>query len=131
MALIHAAKEALWLSALAKEMGIKTPESIPLLCDNQSTIAITGHAAYHSKTKHMDVKYHWLREAVEKKVFEIKYVSTTDQCADMMTKQLKPAVLQRNLLLNRVKKFRQGTPPRPETDRPTDRSAVRGQNEDE
>ena len=72
-------------------MGIAVPASISLRCDNHSTLVIPNDAAYHATTKHIDidVRYHWIRDAVERKEFLLRYVYTIDQCVDMLIKILK------------------------------------------
>ncbi|MCO5567424.1 hypothetical protein L7F22_021115 [Adiantum nelumboides] len=57
----EACKEAIWLGRLVTDLGIK--EETPMLhCDSQSAIQLARNPIYHSKTKHVDVKYHFIRE---------------------------------------------------------------------
>ncbi|MCO5566777.1 hypothetical protein L7F22_020457 [Adiantum nelumboides] len=83
----EACKEAIWLGRLVTDLGIK--EETPMLhCDSQSAIQLAHTAVYHSKTKHVDVKYHFIREMVEDKQVQLVKVHTTDNPADLLTKGL-------------------------------------------
>lgn len=57
-------------------------------CDNTSAINISKNPVNHSMTKHIDIRYHFLREAVEDNACGLEYVTTEDQLADIMTKAL-------------------------------------------
>ena len=57
-------------------------------CDSQGAIAIANNPEKHSRTKHIDLKYHFVRDYVEKKFINLKYCSTDEMLADLMTKAL-------------------------------------------
>ncbi|MCO5570715.1 hypothetical protein L7F22_024443 [Adiantum nelumboides] len=83
----EACKKAIWLGRLMTDLGIK--EETPMLyCDSQSAIQLARNPVYHSKTKHVDVKYHSIREMVEDKQVQLVKVHTTDNPADLLTKGL-------------------------------------------
>jgi len=84
----HAAKEAIWLGRLFT--GLQQPSSfpIPLLINNQSAIAIAKNPEFHDRTKHIDIRYHFLRHKVESGDITLNYVPTNDQSADVLTKGL-------------------------------------------
>ncbi|MCO5573620.1 hypothetical protein L7F22_027392 [Adiantum nelumboides] len=66
VAALEACKEAIWLGRLVTDLGIK--EETPMLhCESQSAIQLARNPVYHSKTKHVDVKYHFIREMIEDK----------------------------------------------------------------
>jgi hypothetical protein len=100
MAIGHAGKEAKWLTALCAEMGFSIPSPMTIMVDNMSAIALTKNDAYHAKTKHIDVRHHWIREALRTGQFGIQHVPTEGQCADVMTKVLKLGQHQRIMRLN-------------------------------
>uniref|UniRef100_A0AAV1VPF8 Polyprotein n=1 Tax=Peronospora matthiolae TaxID=2874970 RepID=A0AAV1VPF8_9STRA len=56
--------------------------------DNQAAISVAEHAGYKSRAKHIDLHYHFVRDAIQDNVLKIKYVPTTQQLADFMTKSL-------------------------------------------
>ncbi|MCO5610678.1 hypothetical protein L7F22_064919 [Adiantum nelumboides] len=83
----EACKEAIWLGRLVTDLGIK--KEIPMLhCDSQSAIQLSRNPVYHSKTKHVDVKYHFIRKMVEIKQVQLVKVHTIDNLADLFTKGL-------------------------------------------
>lgn len=57
--------------------------------DNKSVIARAKNPVFHDRSKHIDTKYHYIRECVENKEVELNYVKTNDQIADIFTKPLK------------------------------------------
>ncbi|MCO5600619.1 hypothetical protein L7F22_054734 [Adiantum nelumboides] len=83
----EACKEAIWLGRLVIDLGIK--EETPMLhCDSQSAIQLARNPVYHSKTKHVDVNYHFIREMVEDKQVQLVKVHTTNNPTDLLTKGL-------------------------------------------
>lgn len=58
------------------------------MCDNKSVIAMTKNPVYHSRSKHIAIKHHFIREAVEADEIQLKYCPTYDQVADIFTKAL-------------------------------------------
>ncbi|MCO5613498.1 hypothetical protein L7F22_067775 [Adiantum nelumboides] len=83
----EACKEAIWLGRLVIDLGIK--EETPMLhCDSQSAIQLLCNLVYHSKTKHVDVKYHFIRKTVEDKQVQLVKVHSIDKFADLLTNEL-------------------------------------------
>ena len=66
IAATHASKEAVWLQILCSSMGL-VQQAIRIDCDSQSAIFLAKNPAYHSKTKHIDVQYHFVRDMVRLK----------------------------------------------------------------
>ena len=83
----HACKEAIWLKGLLGEIG-RLQNSVPVFCDSQSAIHLDTNIVYHSKTKHIDVKYHFVRQAISEGGVDLKKVHTKENCADMFTKPI-------------------------------------------
>jgi len=69
------AKELLWMKGFINDLGFEQPGYI-LFCDNESDICLTKHSNFHSKTKHINTKYHWIIIAVEEKLFEVEKIHT-------------------------------------------------------
>ena len=84
----HAAKEAKWMAMLLSEIGRHAPRPFPVLADNLSAIALSKDNAFHSRTKHIDIPYHYIREAVEVGDLRLDYVKTDANLADIFTKAL-------------------------------------------
>ena len=66
-------------------------KEIPIFYDNTSAIAITHKLVLHSRTKHIDVRYHFIRDYIEKKNVRIEYVRTEKQITNIFTKSLSEA----------------------------------------
>ena len=69
-------------------MKVSIDEPISIKCDNTSAISISKNLVLHSKTKHIPIKYHFLREQVAQKIVKLEYVPTKEQIADIFTKAL-------------------------------------------
>ncbi|KAK4393540.1 Retrovirus-related Pol polyprotein from transposon TNT 1-94 [Sesamum angolense] len=80
--------QAIWLRRILEDMGEKQEEPTTIYCDNKSAIAITKNPVKHNRTKHINIKYHSLREATTRGEIELKYCSTEEQLADIFTKAL-------------------------------------------
>jgi hypothetical protein len=63
-------------------------EATMILCDNQSCINMTENPKFHDKTKHIEIRYHYIRDMVQKGVVKLQYVGTYEQVADVLTKPL-------------------------------------------
>lgn len=88
MALFEAVREALWLKSLAQSINIKVTKPIIIYEDNNGCISIASNPTSHKRSKHIDIKYHFSREQVEKNVIKLEHVSTGNQLADALTKPL-------------------------------------------
>jgi hypothetical protein len=84
----HAAKEAIWLRRFISEMSGGDEKPLTISCDNQGAIALAKDNKFHARTKHIDLRYHFIREAVEDGNINVKYVPTDDNVADIFTKAL-------------------------------------------
>ena len=84
MAATHASKEAVWLQRLCSSMGL-AQGVIRIDCDSQSAIFLAKNPAYHSKTKHIDVQHHFVRDMIEDKKVLLVKVDTLKNTADALT----------------------------------------------
>ena len=87
-ALASATSEILWLTYLLQELRIQLDHSPVLYCDNQSAEALASNPKYHSRTKHIELDLHFIREHVAKKQLTVSHVSSSEQVADILTKPL-------------------------------------------
>jgi hypothetical protein len=86
--LCAAAREAVYLRGLLEELGYPQSEPTVIYEDNQSAIAQTDHSTNFSRSKHVDVQYHYVKEQVLLGSIRIAYVPSTAQLADIFTKPL-------------------------------------------
>jgi hypothetical protein len=70
------------------DIQVEYDEPIPIYCDNTRSISISKNSVMHSKTKHIPIKYHFLRDKVAEKNIRVEYVGTKEQVADIFTKPL-------------------------------------------
>ncbi|KAK9069158.1 hypothetical protein SSX86_013274 [Deinandra increscens subsp. villosa] len=87
MALTEAVKEAIWLSGFITELGIEVGDTC-VYCDNQGAIALSKNGVFHERTKHINVRYHFIREVISSRLLTVEYVNTSKNWADMFTKAL-------------------------------------------
>ena len=88
MAAVEASKEALWLRGLVETFSI-IQDSFRVYCDSQSAIHLTKDHTCHKWTKHINVRYHKIRQwVVDDKVINLVKISTKKNPADMMTKTI-------------------------------------------
>ena len=84
----HAAKEALWLRSFINEIRDEKDKPVNLYCDNQGAIVLVKDNKFHARTKHIDLRFHFIREAVEDNKILITYIPTEENVADIFTKAL-------------------------------------------
>ena len=97
----NAAKKLYWLTQLLDEM--KIPYETPILrVDNQAAKNVAVNDTSSKRTKHIDVRHHYIRDMVNDNKLKIEYVSTDNMLSDIMTKVLKPKLfeLQRRRILD-------------------------------
>ena len=81
----HATKEATWMKNFVSEICQPQEELIEIYCDNQGAIALTK---YHSHTKHINLQYHFIWEAVKDNMIKMEYIPTQENVADVFMKAL-------------------------------------------
>ncbi|GJR96233.1 retrovirus-related pol polyprotein from transposon TNT 1-94 [Tanacetum coccineum] len=79
--------QILWMRSQLKDYGFDF-NKIPLYCDNKSAIALCCNNVQHSRSKHIDIRHHFIREQVENRVVELYFVETNYQLANILTKAL-------------------------------------------
>nr|GEZ35479.1 retrovirus-related Pol polyprotein from transposon TNT 1-94 [Tanacetum cinerariifolium] len=79
--------QVLWMRTQLTDYGFHF-DKIHMYCDSKAAIAISCNPVQHSRTKHIDVRYHFIKEKVEKGIFELFFVGTEYQLADLFTKAL-------------------------------------------
>ena len=87
----HAAKEALYLRTFIGEIREQFKTPITISCDNQGAIALSKDNKFHTRTKHIDIRYHFIREAVGDGKIKVEYIPTDENPSDIFTKPLAKA----------------------------------------
>ncbi|GBL94061.1 Copia protein [Araneus ventricosus] len=88
MALSDGTKEAIYLRKLLNELCDADVKSVRLLSDNKGAIKLAENPIFHRRTKHIDIRHHFVREALNNNVINIKFISIEDMAADVLTKAL-------------------------------------------
>ena len=83
-----AIQEVMWLRGLMKELGLHVQMGSTVYGDNQSAIAVTHNGIKGERTKHVDIKYHFVTETVGRGEIKLKWIPTTEQLADIFTKAM-------------------------------------------
>ena len=87
MVAVEAEEELIWMRNFLDELGMKQKEFL-LHCDSQSAIHLAKNVAYHSRTKHIQRRYHWLKDKVDDGKFSLVKIHTDDNGFDVLTKNL-------------------------------------------
>jgi len=77
-----------WMKQMLEDIHIHYDIPIPIYCDNTSAISISKNTVMHSKTKHIPIKFHFLKDQVMNKIIKLEYIGTKDQIVDIFTKPL-------------------------------------------
>lgn len=88
VALTEATKEASYLGYVLHELGYSSQSPIVMFTDSQSAQQMAKFGAHHSRTKHIHYKYHYVREAIDQQIIELRYLPTGEMLADVLTKPL-------------------------------------------
>lgn len=83
------ASQAVWMRRVLKQLGHNQKKGTIVMCDNSSTIKLSKNHVMHGRSKHIDVRFHFLRELVKGGTIELLHCGTKEQIADVMTKPLK------------------------------------------
>jgi hypothetical protein len=83
-----AACQGVWLARLLAELKGRKADAVTIKIDNQSAIQLSKNPVFHDRSKHIDTRYHFIRECVEENRVNVESVSTKDQLADVLTKAL-------------------------------------------
>ena len=87
IAITEGCKEALWMRKFLEELGLKQ-EKYGVYNDSQSAIHLSKNSTFHSRSKHIDVRYHWIHDVLESKQLYLEKIYTSENGLDMLTKCL-------------------------------------------
>jgi hypothetical protein len=88
MAACEACIEAIWLRKLFSNLFDQIPELTIIYCDNQSCIRLSEHPIFHERSKHIEIKYYFIRDKFQEGEVKLKYIPTDEQTTDILTKPL-------------------------------------------
>jgi len=92
MALTGIMQESLWVVMFVTSLGFPPTLPIDLLGDNKSALDLSNSESTSSRSKHIDIKYHFICQHIENGTFHTEWISTRDMTADILTKPLVPAL---------------------------------------
>jgi hypothetical protein len=121
VAAMHAAKECIWLRHLIGEIFPRLIDQTTLFCNNQAALRLVTDDNFHTCTKHIDIRFHFIHQTVEDRSINLIYCPTDDMTADILTKVLprwKVATHALGLGLRRASGgvLNSGTPGKPEAE---------------
>ena len=109
MALTNTVQEALHLRALLSDLGHQQNDATLIYQNNQGSIALAKNAVVSQRTKHIDIRYHFVRERLDRNEVRLEYLPTQKMIADCLTKPVSQEILRRlkqNTFGNELTKFR-------------------------
>lgn len=86
ISLSTATQEAIWWQGVKAELGFRSPLTIH--CDNRSAIATASNTGFNPRSKHIDIRYHFVQDTVAQRIVRLDYISTEEQLGDIFTKPL-------------------------------------------
>jgi hypothetical protein len=89
------ASQAVWMRRVLENLGLAQKECTTIWCDNSSTIKLSKNPVMHGRSKHIDVRFHFLRDLVNDGIIQLLHCRTQEQIADLMTKALKVETFQK------------------------------------
>jgi len=88
IAACESVKEGIWLTQLMNDIGYERLDPLTINIDNQSAIKLIKNPEFHKRSKHIDIRYHFIREKFMSGLINVEYVASKDQIADILTKIL-------------------------------------------
>jgi hypothetical protein len=95
-AMTHACKEALWLRTFLNVLNFPVPRPFPILSDNQAACSLSNSPAISARSKHIDIRHHFIRDHVQAGSFSTTWIPTEDMPADIFTKALPFSIFSRH-----------------------------------
>ena len=87
IALSDCSRQVVWIRNLLSEIGYNL-SAIPICGDSQGSIFMSSNPVTESRSKHIDIRYHYIREVIERNLVEVYFIDGSDNPADMFTKNL-------------------------------------------
>jgi hypothetical protein len=88
IATCYACTKVVWLCKLISGLFDQVLDSTIIYCDNQSCVKLSENPVFHDKSKHIEIKYYFIRDKVQKREVILQYISTDEQTTDILMKPL-------------------------------------------
>lgn len=88
MRITEGVKEAMYLSSFMREIGLRELENLTISNDNQGAKLLTENPVFHQRTKHIDIRHHFIRDVLKENYVKLHYLNTNEMPADILTKLL-------------------------------------------
>ena len=88
ISLVACCTQVLWMKQTLKYVHVEYDQLIPIFCDNISAVSISKNLVMHSKTKHIPIKYHFVKERVAENIVKLEYVDTNEKIVNIFMKPL-------------------------------------------
>lgn len=88
MAATAATCQAVWMRRMLRSLGQEQTKAIVIFCDNSSAFALSKKSVFHKRTKHINTRFHYIRELVSNGEIVLQHCRTQEQVADILTKPL-------------------------------------------
>ena len=95
-AIANMTTEIIWVQSLLQELGVFQHKAPLIWCDNLGATYLTTNPMFHARTKHIEVDFQFVREQVARKALEVRFISSKDQLADVLTKLVSRAPFTKN-----------------------------------
>jgi hypothetical protein len=86
--LFKVAKEAIWIKRFLNELNFKDDQFVLIFADNKSAIDLIINSLYHKRTKHIEMRWHWIRKMMNRKKIILRYLLSNEMIADDLIKSL-------------------------------------------
>jgi hypothetical protein len=93
-----AGREILWMRSLLREIGMDIKGPTRLMVDNQSALKVLKNPEHHGRMKHIDIKWHWIRDSIKRGEIEAHFLPTGEMIADIFTKALPRVTVEQHRL---------------------------------
>ncbi len=88
MTLSKTAKKAIWIREFLKELNFRDDQFVLIFADNKSAIDLIINSLYHKRTKHIEMRWHWIKKMIDRKKIIIRYLLISEMIADDLIKPL-------------------------------------------
>jgi hypothetical protein len=88
MILSKAVKEAIWMKRFFNELNFKNDQFVLIYANNKNVIDLIINSLFHKRTKHIEIRWHWIREMINRKKITLKYLFINEMIADDLIKSL-------------------------------------------